>query len=311
MSVPECEGWADVESVPAAGAFGEVLGTPLRCEELTACDVLNGLGDCTICVNDPPWSALSSTIGLGASHRVVPARDMDIACLEQLAAEPDDNPAVVGFGGGTALDTAKFWPGDTTAASCNSPPSRPSTRRSPMPSGYVTADGSVTSATSRPSSSLDLDLVRAAPAHLNRPGIGDVFSCHTGLFDWRLAAASAPVLGRPTAPWDDQLAAHAENLLDGLDAAAADIAAVTVDGIRFLVDAYRLIGAACARAGHSRFEEGSEHFFAYAYEYTTGAHPVHGEIVSLAVCALAHVQDNDPAWARDIIVTPLPRAEVE
>ena len=79
------------------------------------------------------------------------------------------------------------------------------------------------------------------------------------------------------------------------------IAAVSRDGVRFLADAYRRIGAASAAAGHSRFEEGSEHFWAYAYEHTTGAHHVHGELISFAVVALAHVQDNDPERALSIV----------
>ena len=74
-----------------------------------------------------------------------------------------------------------------------------------------------------------------------------------------------------------------------------------MDGVRFLANAYRRIGAACAHAGHSRFEEGSEHFWAYAYEHATGAHPVHGEIVAFGVCAMAHIQGNDPERALRIV----------
>jgi glycerol-1-phosphate dehydrogenase [NAD(P)+] len=126
--------------------------------------------------------------------------------------------------------------------------------------------------------------------------VGNVLSCHTGLFDWRLASERG--LGHP---WHDGLAALGVTLLDELDAAADDIGAVSEDGVRFLADAYRRIGAACAWAGHSRFEEGSEHFWAYAYEQASGAHPVHGEIIAFAVCAMAHVQDNDPERVRHIV----------
>jgi glycerol dehydrogenase-like iron-containing ADH family enzyme len=100
-------------------------------------------------------------------------------------------------------------------------------------------------------------------------------------------------------------------LLDELEEAADDIGAVTDDGVRFLADAYRRIGAACAWAGHSRFEEGSEHFWAYAYEHSTGAHPVHGEIIAFAVCAMAHVQGNEPDRARRIVERTKVRAHPE
>ena len=65
--------------------------------------------------------------------------------------------------------------------------------------------------------------------------------------------------------------------------------------------AYRRVGAACAALGHSRFEEGSEHCWAYAYEHATGAHHVHGELICFAVVALAHVQDNDPEFAHGVV----------
>jgi len=121
-------------------------------------------------------------------------------------------------------------------------------------------------------------------------------SCHTGLFDWRMASDRG--LGHP---WHAGLVALGVRLLDELESAADDIGAVSDDGVRFLADAYRRIGAACAWAGHSRFEEGSEHFWAYAFEHATGAHPVHGEIIAFAVCAMAHVQGNDPERARRIV----------
>ena len=69
----------------------------------------------------------------------------------------------------------------------------------------------------------------------------------------------------------------------------------------FMASAYRRIGAACAAAGHSRFEEGSEHFWAYSYEHATGAHQVHGELIALGVVALSHVQDNAASWARSLV----------
>jgi glycerol-1-phosphate dehydrogenase [NAD(P)+] len=150
---------------------------------------------------------------------------------------------------------------------------------------------------------LDLDLVRSAPPRLNRAGIGDILSCHTGLHDWRLATAAGH--GHP---WHEGLAALGAQLLDELEAAADEVHAVSETGVRFLADAYRRIGAACAWAGHSRFEEGSEHFWAYAYEHATGAHPVHGEIIAFAVCALAHVQGNDPERALSIIARSGARA---
>lgn len=273
----------------------DVIGQPFHCIEATTTDILDGLGRFTICVNDPPWSSIAGSVA--QPSRIVHAWDMDVARLERLAAEPDDSDVIVGFGGGTALDTAKFL-----AWRLERPLIQIPTITS-VDAGFTDAigvrDGGRVRYVGRVVPAvvaLDLALIRSAPPRLNRAGIGDVLSCHTGLFDWKLAANAGH--GHP---WDTALAALGASLLDELEQASDDIAAVTVTGVRFLADAYRRIGAACAFAGHSRFEEGSEHFWAYAYEHETGAHPVHGEIVAFAVCALASVQGNDPQRARGIV----------
>lgn len=268
-----------------------VIGEPFHCVEVSATEVLADLDRYTICVNDPPWSSMAATVA--APARVVDAWDMDVDHLERLAAQPDDSEVIVGFGGGTALDTAKFlaWRLDRPLVQIPTITS--------VDAGFTDAVGVRDAGRVRYLGrivprlvALDLPLIRSAPARLNRAGIGDVLSCHTGLFDWRLAADSGH--GHP---WEARLAALGAGLLDELEQAVDEIAAVTDEGVRFLADAYRRIGAACAAAGHSRFEEGSEHFWAYAYEHATGAHPVHGEIIAFAVCALACVQDNDPQRA--------------
>ena len=143
---------------------------------------------------------------------------------------------------------------------------------------------------------LDINLIRSAPERLNRAGIGDVLSCHTGLHDWR-AAVDAGV----GVAWNDAAAALGEALLAELDSAIVNISECTPTGIRWLADCYRRIGAACDALGHSRFEEGSEHFWAYAYEHATGVHHVHGELISFAVVALAHVQGNNPEFAHRVV----------
>ena len=99
----------------------------------------------------------------------------------------------------------------------------------------------------------------------------------------------------------DGAGAPARTLLDELEAAAPDILAASAAGVSFLLDAYRRIGAACAAAGHSRFEEGSEHFLGYALEEATGAHYVHGELISICVVAMSTIQGNDPARAARIV----------
>jgi glycerol-1-phosphate dehydrogenase [NAD(P)+] len=283
-----------------------VLGTPFACVEMDAVEFLIARGTpLVVCANEPPWSAVRATLDDAELLAEIDAWDMDLAHLSAtvgrlVAATPPEHldvATIVGLGGGTALDTAKYvaW---RTGRPLIQVPSITS-----VDAGFTDAIGVRDQGNVRYIGTvvpelvlLDLPLITSAPARLNRAGVGDVLSCHTGLFDWRLASDRG--LGHP---WHHRLAELGATLLDELEAAADEVGAVTDDGVRFLANAYRRIGAACAWAGHSRFEEGSEHFWAYAYEHATGAHPVHGEIIAFAVCALAHVQGNDPTRVRRIV----------
>lgn len=283
------------------------LGTPFPTVEADIGDALAALGTpLVVAANEPPWSSVAGRLGSSVEvATVIEAWDMELDLLRRTAdgiatnvdADVLGASTVVGVGGGTALDTAKFL-----ALTLERPLVQVPTITS-VDAGFTDAIGVRSQGRVRYIGKLrpaqvviDLPLVRSAPPGLNRAGIGDVLSCHTGLWDWRLATqhGDGPV-------WDDALAGLGASLLDEMEAAVDDIAAVSDAGVRFLVDAYRRIGAACAAVGHSRFEEGSEHFWAYAYEHATGAHHVHGELIAFAVCALSHVQDNDPERAMSIV----------
>ena len=277
-------------------SVSEQLGDPFECVERGAVDTLNGLGRYLIAANDPPWSAVVDRVASPVT--VVDAHDMELAKLDLDVEHTADDGAevVVGFGGGTALDTAKYlaWKRGLPLVQIPTITS--------VDAGFTDAIGVRSDGRVRyvgrivpEEVVLDIDLIRSAPARLNRAGIGDVLSCHTGLHDWRSAVDAGEGV-----PWNDAGAALGEALLAELDSVIVDIRECTPEGIRWLADCYRRIGAACAALGHSRFEEGSEHFWAYAYEHTTGVHHVHGELISFAVVALAHVQDNDPEFAHRV-----------
>ena len=277
---------------------------PFACVERSAVATLNDLPPYLIAVNDPPWTSIADQVL--APVTVVMAHEMEQAKLDRDVETTADDGAeiVVGFGGGTALDTAKYlaWKRGLPLVQI---PTITSVDAGFTDAIGIRADGRVRYVgTIAPEVVVvDIDLIRSAPEHLNRAGIGDILSCHTGLHDWRAAVA----VGEGVA-WDDAAADLGRTLLGELEGALDDIAAVRPDGIRFLADAYRRIGATCSALGHSRFEEGSEHFWAYAYEHATGVHQVHGELISFAVVALAHVQANDPEFAHRIVAAAGVRA---
>jgi glycerol-1-phosphate dehydrogenase [NAD(P)+] len=273
------------------------IGEPFDCVERGAVDTLRALDPYLVAVNDPPWSSIADRVP--APVTVVVARDMEIGKLDRDVERTADDGAqvVVGFGGGTALDTAKYlaWRRGLPLVQIPTITS--------VDAGFTDAIGVRSEGRVRYVGAivpeevvLDIDLIRSAPARLNRAGIGDVLSCHTGLHDWRAAVGAGEGIA-----WDDAAADLGSGLLAELDSMVVDIRDATPHGIRWLADCYRRIGAACAALGHSRFEEGSEHFWAYAYEHATGVHHVHGELISFAVVALAHVQGNDPEFAHRLV----------
>jgi glycerol-1-phosphate dehydrogenase [NAD(P)+] len=272
-----------------------MIGEPFEVAEVSLADVLSGVGAYTAVVNDPPWSLIARAFPKPV--RVVVAGGMDLAELEAMAAREDGGRTVVGIGGGTAMDTAKYM------AWKHSKPLIQVPTITSVDAAFTDAIGVRQDQRVRYIAKvvprlvvLDLPLIRSAPPHLNRAGVGDVLSCHTGLFDWKLASNAGH--GHP---WRADLAALGAELLAGLETAAGEIRTVSADGVRFLAHAYRRIGAACAQAGHSRFEEGSEHFWAYAYEAQTGVSQIHGELIACGVVALSVVQGNDPDRAADIV----------
>ncbi|MEP6660191.1 MAG: iron-containing alcohol dehydrogenase [Acidimicrobiales bacterium] len=274
-----------------------VIGRPFPIVEAAALEVLGDLDEPALVVaNDPPWSAIADRLPR-LPAKLILAGSMELAHLQALAAVPDNGRVVVGVGGGTALDTAKYLAWSTSRPLIQIP------TITSVDAGFTDAVGVRVDGRVRYVGHmeprivvLDIGLIRSAPPHLNRAGIGDILSCHSALWDWRAAAA----VGKGPA-WRADLAHLAASLLAELDAAAADVRAVTPAAVRWLADAYARVGAAGAAAGHSRFEEGSEHFVAYAYEHATGARHIHGELVAFAVAAVAHAQDNDPGWVLDVV----------
>lgn len=264
-------------------------------------DLVGRLDRYVVVAHDEPWELVRH----GLDHPpedLIAAGELSPAHLESLTSRIAElhatSPlsAVVGLGGGTAMDTAK-WLGWRTGIELYLVPSLPSvnacfTRMTALrDAGGVRYEGDAV-----PERVLvDFGIMGAAPPALVRGGIGDVLSCHTARHDWRLGADA----GRDV-PWDHDAAAMSLTYLDELESLAPLLATGADEGIERLMECHRDIGRRCHDLGHARFEEGSEHFLAYAFEEVTGRTIMHGELVTLGVLVMSAIQGNDPARPRRI-----------
>ncbi len=138
---------------------------------------------------------------------------------------------------------------------------------------------------------VDVDVLATAPKSIRAAGICDVLSIATGLWDWEFAAEKGQnPEGMELIPW---VADAAQAILDGALECAAAAGAGDSEGLKQLLDCLALEVQLCNQIGHSRPEEGSEHYFAYSVENLMGKGLPHGDLVGPGILMMAQFQDQD------------------
>ncbi len=236
----------------------------------------------------------------GADYQVYLADSIEQADLDRHAAELKDIRAIIGLGGGQALDVAKYfsWRRDLplfqapTALSVNAVYSHRSGVRDNgkvIYRGYAVPECVF----------IDYDVLRAAPRHLNWSGIGDILCFHTGVLDWRYARDNGKIEAKW--PYDEALArqslAKAGAILKNLD----NIRNMTDAGIDALVDGLKWGTSFHGSGWCPRHIEGTDHFLFYTLEKQTGKKFLHGQPVGLGIVVGSMLHENGADEMMDAI----------
>ncbi len=138
---------------------------------------------------------------------------------------------------------------------------------------------------------IDFDFIAAAPEKLRAAGICDILSIATALWDWEYAEeADKNPEGMELVPWaTDAAMAILQGAIDCAEAAGAG----DPGGIKQLLDCLVLKVQLSNLLGHTRIEEGSEHYFASAVENQLDKKLPHAEMVGPGILFTAERQDQE------------------
>ena len=173
----------------------------------------------------------------------------------------NDVKLVIGFGGGTVLDLAKFA-AFVSKTRLISLPTTLSNDSLASPVAVLGTEGKARKSfrcTIPDAIIVDVNVVKSAPDRQLLAGIGDTVSKYTALCDWKLA-------GRRTGEQVDDFACMISHMAFDNILHSEGEELKSSDFIRRLTDALVMGGLAMEIAGSSRPSSGSEHLFCHALE---------------------------------------------
>jgi glycerol-1-phosphate dehydrogenase [NAD(P)+] len=262
--------------------------------------------DAIILTTEPAWAAVS---GIAVDPKQLIHVKGNTEVYMAALAEACEGEVVYGIGGGLAIDTAKY-----VAATNGLPlialPTILSTDAFLTDATGVRENGCVRYLASKAPDTVivDMDVLCNAPPAMRASGAADVLSIATAMWDWQEAEKmdENPPVQQITPQTIDIGSTLLQTLLDN----AREIGRGTPTGLKLLLDLLCMEVQLCYLCGHSRVEEGSEHYFVYAIEnhLTSAKEPsmgntdgdggtvLHGELVGLGILLMSALQSQP--WAQ-------------
>lgn len=225
---------------------------------------------------------------VGHDYEVYNMTSVDKNFMETEMKTEIDCDYVLGFGGGVAADGAKLWAEKydkkliqiPTAVSVNAFICYKTAVRY---DNVVKYEGHIIPEVIY----IDFDILEKTPAYLNVSGIGDLLSCLTASYDWKLNSMVTKSHEFVQEIYDDM-----QNMLSLLSENLDDIVENNQQGIRFIVEAYHRIAEPSYRMKHTMWEDASEHNFFMNLEKITKKPFLHGQVICLGVYLMTSFQDN-------------------
>lgn len=213
---------------------------------------------------------------------------------------------IVGLGGGTALDTAKYAAFVANVTYIAIPTTLSNDGVASPVSVLFAQNGRKHSFTAKIPDGLliDTDIVFEAPRLLMKAGVGDTISNYTALYDWQLGCNENN--DRP----NDFAYMLSENAFYSL-LYSEEKSLDTITGVKMLAQSLVLSGIAMQLAGNSRPCSGSEHLFCHAMDELFEHGIPHGILVALGSVVACRLQGRDHRVllsfleAYDISVNPI------
>lgn len=224
--------------------------------------------------------------------RQQPVQQASLEQAQALFAElPSTAQAIIGLGGGKALDTAKYV-GFLARLPYLSVPTSLSNDGFCSPQSSLTLAGKRRSLPSQMPFGVVIDtaVTRAAPMALWWSGVGDLVSKVTAVRDWKLAFHARGTLV------DDFAALLSDATVFQFMARPAQ----DLEGESLLANALMLNGVAMEVCGSSRPASGSEHLISHALDALSPAPRLHGLQVGVATYIVSRLQQHGTAQILDL-----------
>jgi glycerol-1-phosphate dehydrogenase [NAD(P)+] len=250
------------------------------------------------------WSVVSTAFN--ELPLVVQAEPLnaDRTYLDSLADSlPPQVEVIYGVGGGLVCDVAKYI-GARRKLPVTLIPTALSVDGFFTPIVAVREGGSVGYADTGPAARvfIDWEIIRNAPPDIRGTGIVEILSIVTGLLDWRLAAERGRNL--PAHRFQPWAAAIAATIAQQAFKIAKGVGAGRVESLQELLDLICMEVQLTNQLGHTRPQEGSEQYFAYAIEpkVTRGGRGIpYSDLVGPGILIAAALHGQDVAPIRDTI----------